>query len=66
MSGQGSAPHEQALPLSRPTDVGWDAQGNIFVTDGYGDDRVVKTQERALHRRPAPLATAPASSACRI
>ena len=26
----------------RPTDVGWDPQGNIFVTDGYGDSRVVK------------------------
>src|SRR5436190_22269320 len=26
----------------RETDVGWDAQGNIFVTDGYGDSRVVK------------------------
>ena len=26
----------------RQTDVGWDAQGNIFVTDGYGDSRVVK------------------------
>src|SRR5204863_8160249 len=26
----------------RETDIGWDAQGNIFVTDGYGDSRVVK------------------------
>jgi hypothetical protein len=26
----------------RQTDVGWDAQDNIFVTDGYGDSRVVK------------------------
>src|SRR2546421_10842940 len=26
----------------RETDVGWDPQGNIFVTDGYGDSRVVK------------------------
>ena len=26
----------------RPTDVGWDAQGNIFISDGYGDNRVVK------------------------
>src|SRR5438046_4520285 len=26
----------------RETDVGWDAAGNIFVTDGYGDSRVVK------------------------
>jgi sugar lactone lactonase YvrE len=26
----------------RQTDVAWDPQGNIFVTDGYGDSRVVK------------------------
>jgi len=26
----------------RPSDVGWDAQGNIFVSDGYGNSRVVK------------------------
>ena len=32
------------LPYSfhRETDVAWDPQGNIFVTDGYGDSRVVK------------------------
>ena len=28
--------------FNRPTDVGWDAQGNIFITDGYGNNRVVK------------------------
>src|SRR5437867_387451 len=26
----------------RETDIGWDAQGHIFVTDGYGDSRGVK------------------------
>src|SRR5262249_38206817 len=26
----------------RQTDIGWDPQDNIFVTDGYGDSRVVK------------------------
>jgi len=26
----------------RQTDIGWDPQGNIFITDGYGDSRVVK------------------------
>jgi DNA-binding beta-propeller fold protein YncE len=28
--------------FDRPSDVGWDAQGNIFVSDGYGNSRVVK------------------------
>jgi len=28
--------------FDRPTDVGWDADGNIFVTDGYGNSRIVK------------------------
>jgi hypothetical protein len=41
----GTAPFAGAnRPYSfhRPTDVTWDAQGNIFVSDGYGDSRVVK------------------------
>jgi len=28
--------------FDRPSDVGFDADGNIFVTDGYGNSRVVK------------------------
>jgi len=28
--------------FARPTDVAWDAQGNIFVSDGYVNSRVVK------------------------
>jgi DNA-binding beta-propeller fold protein YncE len=35
----------QALPtwmFNRPTDVAWDEAGDIFVSDGYGNSRVVK------------------------
>jgi streptogramin lyase len=28
--------------FNRPTDVAWDAQGNIFISDGYGNSRVAK------------------------
>ena len=36
------APPPEPYVFSRPTDVGWDAAGNIFVSDGYGNSRVVK------------------------
>jgi hypothetical protein len=39
--GAPEAPPEPYV-FSRPTDVGFDAAGNIFVTDGYGNSRVVK------------------------
>ena len=28
--------------FNRPTDVAWDATGNIFISDGYGNSRVAK------------------------
>jgi len=38
----GPAPPASKYTFSRPTDVGWDLQGNIFISDGYGNARVVK------------------------
>lgn len=41
----GTAPFSGAnRPYSfhRPTDIGWDALGNIYVSDGYTDARIVK------------------------
>ena len=39
---QAPVPAAEPYRFNRPTDVGWDAAGNIFVTDGYGNSRVVK------------------------
>ncbi|MEI6668886.1 MAG: peptidyl-alpha-hydroxyglycine alpha-amidating lyase family protein [Acidobacteriota bacterium] len=35
-------PPAQPYRLSRPTDIAWDAAGNSFISDGYGNSRVVK------------------------
>jgi hypothetical protein len=35
--------------FSRPTDVTWDAQGNIFVTDGYFNHRLVKYDRNGIY-----------------
>src|SRR5947208_6641377 len=32
----------QKYEFCRPTDVGWDPQGNIFISDGYCNNRVAK------------------------
>ena len=38
----GPAPPAGKYLLGRPTDVAWDPQGNIFISDGYVNHRVVK------------------------
>jgi hypothetical protein len=39
---RGPNPPDTNYTFCRPTDVGWDMQGNIFVADGYCNNRVVK------------------------
>jgi hypothetical protein len=42
-SGQGAyTGANKPYSFNRPTDVAWDAQGNIFVADGRGNARVAK------------------------
>jgi DNA-binding beta-propeller fold protein YncE len=40
---RGTPPREpRPYNFGRPTDIGWDPQGNIFVSDGYTNSRVIK------------------------
>jgi sugar lactone lactonase YvrE len=38
----GPNPPAEKYTFCRPTDVGWDQEGNIFISDGYCNNRVVK------------------------
>ena len=40
--GEAAPTGPEPYRFDRPTDVAWDAAGNIFVSDGYGNSRVVK------------------------
>ena len=40
--GEAAPTAPEPYVLNRPTDVAWDDAGNIFVSDGYGNSRVVK------------------------
>ena len=41
-AGRGTGAGVPGDNFVRPTDVAWDAAGNIFVSDGYGNSRVAK------------------------
>jgi DNA-binding beta-propeller fold protein YncE len=40
--GRGNGSGTAGESFSRPTDVAWDSQGNIYVSDGYGNARIAK------------------------
>jgi hypothetical protein len=42
LAGRPEHPTGRVGEFDRPTDVTWDSHGNIFVSDGYGNSRVVK------------------------
>ena len=39
---QGPPSERRDGTFNRPTDVTWDSKGNIYVSDGYGNSRIVK------------------------
>src|SRR5215475_1470649 len=40
--GRMRIPGDDVLHFNQPTDIAWDRDGNIYVTDGYGNSRVLK------------------------
>ena len=40
--GRMRIPGDDVLHFNQPTDVAWDRDGNVYVTDGYGNSRVLK------------------------
>jgi peptidylamidoglycolate lyase len=40
--GVKGTPGNDAQTFNRPTDIAWDSQGNAYISDGYGNRRVVK------------------------
>jgi hypothetical protein len=55
--GPGGAPAAPPAPVgarvagdnfNRPTDVAWDAAGNIYVSDGYGNSRIAKFDKNGV------------------
>lgn len=40
--GRKGASGSDAKTFNRPTDIAWDSKGNFYVSDGYGNTRVVK------------------------
>ncbi len=40
--GRMRIPGDDVLHFNQPTDVAWDRNGSIYVTDGYGNSRVLK------------------------
>jgi DNA-binding beta-propeller fold protein YncE len=40
--GRMRLPGDDVLHFNQPTDIAWDRDGNVYVTDGYGNSRVLK------------------------
>lgn len=43
------APPARPYRFGRPTDIAWDAEGNIFISDGYVNHRVVKYDKNGMY-----------------